>query len=156
VEQRFRPESPRLSEITRPIHAVPAGKRLRELLEEMSERSTEMAVVVDEYGGTEGVVSFPGLVAYLFEDFRPEHERAIEQTGDDTYRIAGHADVREVAAALNVELESTSRTIAGLILDEIGEFPRPGREVEQAGFVFTVADVTDRRISWVHVRRSDG
>jgi putative hemolysin len=155
VDQRFQPESRRLSEIAKPIHAVPATKRLRELLEEMGDLGTEMSIVVDEYGGTEGVVSFPGLVAYLFEDFLPQHERAIEQTGADTYRIAGHAEIDEVAAILNIELTSSSRTIAGMLLDEFGEFPEEGREVFQSGFIFRVSGVTDRRISWVDALREE-
>jgi len=155
VEQRFQTDSPRLVEIARPIHAVPASKRLRELLDEMTELGTEMSVVVDEFGGTEGIVSFPGLVAYLFEDFLPQHERAIEQTGPDAYRIAGHADVDEVAAALNVELSSSGRTIAGMLLDELGEFPEEGREVYRGGVIFRVTGVSDRRISWIEARRED-
>lgn len=155
IEHRLSPGSRRLSDISMPIHAVPASKHLRELMEEMSELGAEMSVVVDEYGGTEGVVSFPGLVAYLFEDFLPQHERAIEQTGAGSYRIAGHADVDEVAAALNVELTSSSRTIAGMILDRIGEFPEEGAEVSVAGFTFRVSGVSDHRISWLDVEREE-
>lgn len=155
IEHRLNPGSRRLSDISMPIHAVPSSKHLRELMEEMGELGAEMSVVVDEYGGTEGVVSFPGLVAYLFEDFLPEHERAIEQTGAGRYRIAGHADVDEVAAALNVELTSPSRTIAGMILDQFGEFPEEGAEVSRAGFTFRVSGVTDRRISWLDAEREE-
>ncbi|MEE8440092.1 MAG: transporter associated domain-containing protein, partial [Spirochaetia bacterium] len=155
VEHRLSPGSRRLSDISMAIHAVPATKHLRELMEEMSELGAEMSVVVDEYGGTEGVVSFPGLVAHLFEDFLPEHERAIEQTGVGSYRIAGHADVDEVAAALNVELTSPSRTIAGMIRDQFGEFPEEGAEVSLAGFTFRVSGVSDHRISWLDVEREE-
>lgn len=155
IEHRLNPGSRRLSDISMPIHAVPASKHLRELMEEMSELGAEMSVVVDEYGGTEGVVSFPGLVAYLFEDFLPEHERAIEQTGAGSYRIAGHADIDEVAAALNVELTSPSRTIAGMILDQFGEFPEEGAEVSLAGFTFRVSGLSDHRISWLDVEREE-
>jgi len=155
IEHRLNPGSRRLSDISLPIHAVPASKHLRELMEEMGELGAEMSVVVDEYGGTEGVVSFPGLVAYLFEDFLPEHERAIEQTGAGTYRIAGQADVDEVAAALNVELTSPSRTIAGMILDQFGEFPEEGSEVSLAGYTFRVSGVSDHRVSWLDVEREE-
>ncbi len=155
IEHRLNPGSRRLSDISMPIHAVPASKHLRELMEEMSELGAEMSVVVDEYGGAEGVVSFPGLVAYLFEDFLPQHERAIEQTGAGSYRIAGHADVDEVAAALNVELSSSSRTIAGMILDQIGEFPEEGSELSLAGFIFRVSGVSEHRISWLDVEREE-
>jgi magnesium and cobalt exporter, CNNM family len=153
VAHRLEPGTGRLSDISRPIHAVPASKRLRELLEEMSELGAEMSVVVDEYGGTEGVVSFPGLVAYLFEDFLPENARSIEQTGPATYRIAGHVDVDEVASALGVELSGHSRTVAGMILDQLGEFPTEGDEVSLVGYTFRVSGVTHHRISWLDVRK---
>ena len=151
VGHRFDPSDSRLSEIVLPIHAVPASKNLRELLEEMGELGAEMTVVVDEYGGTEGVVSFPGIVAYLFEDFHPETGRAIEQREDGSYRIAGHAEVDEVGATLNVDLETSSRTVAGMILDKVGEFPELGSEIMVAGYVFRVAGISQHRISSVLV-----
>lgn len=155
IDQRFRPDSRLLSEIAKPIHAVPAGKRLRELLDEMGELGTDMSVVVDQYGGTEGVVSFPGLVAYLFEDFLPQHERAIEQISDGKYRIAGHAEIDEVAAILNVEITSSCRTIAGMLLEYFRDFPEIGQEMHLAGYIFSVAGLTNRRISLVDARRKN-
>jgi putative hemolysin len=153
IRFRFAPEARRLSEIAQPIHAVPASKDLRELMEEMSELGTEMCVVVDEYGGTEGIVSFPGLVDYLFEDFRPEHERAIEPVAGARFRIAGTADIGDVEAALGVEIGGSSRTIAGVVLEELGEFPKPGAEATIAGHVFRVEAIQDRRIVWLEARR---
>ena len=148
-------DSPRLSEVAHPVHAVPATKPLRDLMEEMSERGTEMAVVVDEYGGTEGVVSFPVLVAYLFEDFLPEHERAMEEIAEGVYRIAGHAEISEVAATLGVDLQTGARTAAGFVLEQLGELPAEGRTVPVAGYQFRVTEVDNLRVSWLEVSRLD-
>lgn len=155
IASRFSTEDRRMHELGSNIHAVPASKDLRELMEEMSELGTEMSVVVDEYGGTEGVVSYPALVEYLFEDFLPEHERDIEQVDDGSYRIAGQVHVEEVAATLGIDLESDSRTIAGLIVDHFGEFPEEGTELQLGPFVFRVARVHNRRIKWIDVVRAE-
>jgi CBS domain containing-hemolysin-like protein len=146
-------EQIRLSEISHGVHAVPATKPLREVMQEMSEQGSEMAVVVDEYGGTEGVVSFPVLVAYLFEDFLPTHERTIEERADGVFRVAGHAEIGELAAALGVELDTTSRTAAGLVIERLGEIPALGHTVDVAGYRFTVAEVASLRIRWLDVAR---
>ncbi len=150
--QRFVRDSRRLSAIARPIHAVPESKGLRELLNEMGKIGTEMAVVIDQYGGTGGLVSFPGLVSYLFEDFLPQHERSIEKTGVNSFRIAGHADISEVAAAMEIELTSTQRTIAGMLISEFGGFPEIGQEVVISGYSFRISGLDDHKISWIDVR----
>lgn len=154
VEYRFSPTQRRLSDIAHPIHAVPASKPLRELTAELRDLGTEMAVVVDEYGGTEGIVSFPGLVAYLFEDFLPDRARSVKAIGRDRYRVAGTAHVEEVAAVFQTELPSTGRTVAGLVLDRLGEFPEVGDEVVISGLVFRVVALQGRRVATLEVERS--
>lgn len=149
VALRITPELRSLKDIIRPVHAVPSRKKLRELLDEMGKIGTEMATVIDEYGGIDGLVSFPGLVAYLFEDFLPQHERSIERTGMNRYRIAGQADINEVATEMNIKLMSSHKTIAGMLIDEFEELPAIGRKIEIAGFCFQVSGATDRKITWI-------
>lgn len=143
----------KVSELVRSIHAVPASKPLRELINEMREHATEMVVVVDEYGGTEGVVSFSSIVDYLFNEFRPAQQRFIEQLEEETYRISGSAESDEVAEVLDVELDTTRRTVAGMIVDKLGELPHAGSEVEISGYLFRVTEVRQHRIVSVHVSR---
>jgi CBS domain containing-hemolysin-like protein len=155
VSQRFKRENRQLSEISKPIHAVPAGKRLPELLEEMGNLGTEMAVVVDRYGGTVGILSFPLLVSYLFQDLPRNHELAIKKTGDHSFLIDGHAEIDEVASVLNIELSGTNRTIAGMLLDEFERIPEIGQETVREGYIFRVAGVTDRSITLVEAERAE-
>jgi len=153
IRERFNGTGGRVAEIVHKIHAVPASKDLRELMDEMRELGTEMSVVVDEYGGTEGIVSFPGLTEYLFEDFLPRKDRPLEEVEDEVYRVAGAVDIDELAAALGTEIETTGRTVAGLVLEHLGEFPQPGAMIRKSGYVFEVLEVRERRIELVEVRR---
>ncbi len=149
------PDRP-LSELKRPIHAVPDGKDLRELLEEMAELQAEMAVVVDEYGGTEGLVSFAAVMSYLFGDFAAAQNQPIHALDDSSYRIAGYVDLREVESVLQTELPGDSRTLGGFVIDLIDDLPSDGATVEAGGYRFTVERVSGRRIVWVRATRMDG
>ena len=141
-----------LSDLRRPIHAVPEGKDLRELLEEMTKLQTEMAVVVDEYGGTEGLVDFATVMAYLFGDFVAREDQPIQVVDESTYRMAGHVDLREAESILQTELPGESRTVGGMVIDLIGDLPTDGASVRTAGYRFTVERTRGRRIEWLMVR----
>ncbi|TFH06472.1 MAG: HlyC/CorC family transporter [Spirochaetales bacterium] len=138
-----------LFELERPIHAVPEGKGLQELMDEMSEMHAEMAVVVDEYGGTEGLVSFPTVMDYLFGDFMAVHDQPIHLVEEGTHRIAGGTELGEVEAVLRAEFQSESRTIGGLVIDVLGDLPKVGSSVVVSGYRFTVESVSRRRIAWL-------
>lgn len=121
----------------------------------MSDLEAEMAVVVDEYGGTEGIVSFASIIDNLFNEFLPEQERFIDQIDDNVYRISGVTESDEVAEVLGVELVASARTIAGLVIDKLGELPRHGSEVEVAGYLFRVMEIDKRRIITLRAERID-
>lgn len=139
----------RISAFTRPIHAVPAGKQLRELLVEMSDHASELAVVVDEYGGTQGLVSYRAMVDYLFDEFLPPGERSIQTLEDGRYRFAGSVELHDVEDVLGVELDVNSRTVAGLIIETLGELPRAGATAVVSGYRFTAVEAAGHRIRWV-------
>jgi putative hemolysin len=145
--------SERVTQLMRPIHAVPASKRLRDLMEEMTELGSELAVVVDEYGGTEGLVSYGTMVDYLFDEFLPEHARTVQALPDGRYRFAGSVEVADVEETLEIETGAASRTIAGLIAEALGELPAEGASVAVAGYRFTVRAARGRRITWVEATR---
>lgn len=153
IRYRLDGEDPRVSDVMRTIHAVPETKRLRDLMEEMHELDAEVAVVVDEYGGTEGIVTHDGIVKYLFEAFFPEHDRLIEATGPESYRISGTAEVDSVSETLGAEFVSSSRTLSGMVIDELGDLPIVGTSVAIGDFRFRVSAVDGKRITWLEVTR---
>lgn len=141
-----------LARVRHAVHAVPRGKDVRELLEEMTAMKTEMAVVVDEYGGTEGIVTTEAVIRYLFSDFAAPSDQSIKSVDDDVYRIAGRTNVRDVEAVLHVELPRESRTIGGMVTDALGDLPREGSSVEVKGYRFTVERVAGHRVAWLRVQ----
>ena len=141
----------KLSEFARPIHAVPSGKDLRELLEEMSERRAEMAVVLDEYGGTHGIVTLGTVMEYLFSDFAATEDQLLVAVDETSWRVAGSLDVDDAEAALGVALPTESRTIGGMVTDLLDDLPTIGAYVTVAGHRFTVESVEARRIVWLTV-----
>lgn len=143
----------RLSALVRSIHAVPNSKRLRELMYEMDETDAEVAVVVDEYGGTEGIVTYETIVEYLFEAFFPQHDQMIQATGPDSFRIAGSAEIDAVEQVLNVSFDTSNRTVSGMVVDYLGDLPSAGTEVEIEGHMFRVAGTSDKKITWVEVTK---
>jgi CBS domain containing-hemolysin-like protein len=142
----------RVSRIVREAHAVPASKPLRELAAEMAERDAELAIVVDEYGGTLGVISYDAMVDYLFDEFRPPEARAVQASPDGSYRIAGTVEIVDLEEILGVELEAESRTVGGMIAERLGELPKTGVHVQSGGYVFTVLETDGHRVVRVEAR----
>jgi CBS domain containing-hemolysin-like protein len=121
----------------------------------MRDIGAEMVVVVDEYGGTEGLLSYDTVIDYLFGDFAPAHEQTIVETGDDSYRVAGGTEIGDVEELLHVELEGEGRTVAGFIVDRVGDLPKPGDTIAVAGYRFTVESVDGHRVEWVTIARGE-
>jgi putative hemolysin len=144
---------PRLSQLARPVHAVPSTKPLQELLDEMRDSGAEMAVVVDEYGGTEGLVGYHTVIDYLFGDFVPEGQQTVVEIDDDAYRIAGATELGDVQELLRNPLEGDARTLGGFITDRLGELPRTGASILESGYRFTIDEVDGHRVTWVRVER---
>ncbi len=143
----------RLSEITKPSISVPSSKNCADLLVEMRESNSEMAVVIDEYGGTAGVVAFRGLIEQLLGYFYPSAEKQIEELSADSFLIAGHLKIEDLSELLDQEILSHSRTVAGLIIDTLGEIPATGTKLMIQEVEFTVKRISKTRILELEVRR---
>ena len=140
-----------LMSIIRAIHPVPDSKNLMELLREIMEIRCEMALVVDEYGGTAGIVTYQTLVEdFLYFFYHPREE--FRRTGEGTYIFPGSYDLERAAEILGVELEGESRTISGYIIEVLEEIPQNGRRLEVDGLLFIVKSVSENKILEVEVR----
>ncbi len=133
---------------------MPASKDCADLLREMRESSTEMAVVIDEYGGTAGIVTFKALVEELLGFFYPADAETLRQTGPDTYRAAGNLKVDVLEQLLGRELNCESRTLGGLIIERLGELPAAGARVSVEGLDIVVERIARHRILEVELRRT--
>ncbi|UCF99268.1 MAG: HlyC/CorC family transporter [Spirochaetaceae bacterium] len=149
---RFKKDA-RLTEIVRTAISVPATKNCADLLVEMRESNSEMAVVIDEYGGTAGIVTFKDLVEQLLGYFYPTTEKQIVELPDGGFRIAGQVKIEELVALLGQEILSDSNTVAGLIIDTLGEIPAAGTKLIIGQIEFTVKRIGKTRILELEVRR---
>jgi len=143
----------RLTEILKQSINVPSTKNCAELLVEMRESNSEMAVVIDEYGGTAGVVTFKDLVEQLLGYFYPSGENEILELPGGRFHITGHLKIEELSALLEQDIFSDSYTVAGLITDTLGEIPAVGTTLVIGRIEFTVIRISRTRILELEVRR---
>jgi CBS domain containing-hemolysin-like protein len=136
---------------------VPPSMRLDPLLHLLQEPGLQLAAVVDEYGGTAGIVTFEDLVEELVGDVVDEHDSpvpGIRRQPDGTWLLSGLLRPDEIQAAIGLELpagRADYETVAGLILQLLGRIPQPGDSVEVPGATLTVDRMDGRRIDRVRV-----
>ncbi len=143
--------------LVRPAYFVPESKRLDELFREMQARRIHMAVVVDEYGGTAGIVTIEDLLEEIVGEIRDEYDVEtpdVQVLPGRTYICSGRLDLDELAELIQVDfgpyLEEVD-TLGGFLYAQFGRIPEPGESVEFQGWRFTVLSVDSRRIDQVRV-----
>jgi len=154
-------ENPRtIREIVRPANFVPEAKRVDDLLAEMQARRVQMAIVVDEYGGTAGLVTIEDIVEEIVGEIRDEYDVAEElpyrelQGGE--FMFNGGIDLDDVNQIAEASLpKDTSETLGGFIYSRLGRVPTPGDVIEAGSLHLIVEQVHGRRIRQVRARRLD-
>ncbi|HHY59284.1 MAG TPA: HlyC/CorC family transporter [Clostridia bacterium] len=149
-----------LRKIIRKPYFVPESKRTDELLKEMQEAKMHMAVVIDEYGGTAGLVTIEDLVeeivGNIFDEY-DEEEKEFEKLDENTYLINGLASLEWVGEFLNVDLPVEDYdTLSGFLIGQLGRIPGEGEKpvIEFDGLVFKVEEVVEKRIAKVKACRA--
>ena len=150
-----------LRELLTPAYFVPESVRTDVLFRDMQARKIHMAVVVDEYGGTSGIITMEDLleeiVGNIYDEFDPQDEQEIIPLGENQWRVAGSADLEEVAEALDVELPGDEEydTLGGLVFAQLAVIPEDGShpEVDVCGLHIRVEELSDRRVEWATVSR---
>jgi putative hemolysin len=150
-------EDRKVSTFSRPAHYVPETKRVSPLLREMQRDHFHLAVVVDEYGGTAGIVTLEDLLEELVGEITDEFDAddpMVEPLGDGAYRVSGRMAIDEVNELLGAELPVGDwDTVAGLFLHLSGHVPQEGESVEIDGYMLVAERVQRRRISLVRIAR---
>ena len=146
-----------LKNIMREPYFVPETKACGELFKEMRLKRIQMAVVVDEYGGTAGIVTLEDIVEAVMGDIQDEYdkeEEEISKIDENTFTVEGTIDIEEIDELIGKELpEGDYETLAGFIMDELQCIPKNGEmnEVVFENVKFTVLEVEDRRIEKIKV-----
>jgi CBS domain containing-hemolysin-like protein len=141
----------------RPAVIVPEQKRVAELLREMQTERFHMAIVVDEHGGTAGLVTLEDLLEEIVGEITDEYDVAepgVERLPDDVLRVPGKMPIGEISDELGVELPDTEwDTVAGLVSHLLGHVPEQGERVCFQGLEFCTERVQGRRIISVMIKR---
>jgi CBS domain containing-hemolysin-like protein len=135
---------------------VPQSKRVLELLQEMQRTATHLAIVVDEYGGTAGLVTVEDIVEEVLGSISvtPVSEE-ISQVSEHTWVVDGTLPVEDLGELMHRSLEDDDwNTAAGLIMAELGRLPRLGDQVDFEGHTLKVIGLRGRRITRIEVRRT--
>jgi putative hemolysin len=153
-------EQPNLRSLLRTPVYVPESMSVDDLLHEFQRRKVHIAIVLDEYGGTAGLVTIEDLLEEIvgeIQDEYDEEEPLIVKLSDDEARIDGRADVDDLAdlfdLTLGLEDEAEYDTVGGLIYHRIGGVPKPGDQVSVDGLTLTVETTDGRRVGKVLVVR---
>jgi magnesium and cobalt exporter, CNNM family len=150
---------PPMTTLMRSAHFVPESKRVSELLKEMQRRQAQMAIVVDEYGGTAGLVTVEDLLEEIVGEIRDEYDvesETVTDEGNGTFVFSGKVSVDEVRDRLNVEIEREGfETVGGYLLSHLGRMPYVGETIDIDGLSFEVLEVERRRITKVRARRRE-
>jgi putative hemolysin len=144
--------------LVRPAVFVPETKRVPELLKQFQRQQTQCAIVVDEYGGTAGLVTIEDLLEEIVGEIRDEYDveaEAFVDEGGGRYIVSGKANVEELAQKLAVEIEREGfETVGGYLLARIGRVPAVGERFDIDGLTVEILNVERRRINKVRISKS--
>lgn len=146
----------KIVDVMRPIEFVPSAIPGKELLELFTKKSANIAVVVDEYGGTAGLVTIEDVIEEIFGEIEDEHDTddwVEEKISESEYLFAARFEIDQLNEEYGFELEESEDydTLGGLIIHHLEMIPLKGDELKINGFRFVVEQVTDRRIELVRM-----
>ncbi len=149
-----------LQEIMRPAKFVPESKPSKDLLQEFLTANSSIAIVIDEYGGTAGLVTREDLLEELVGDIQDEfdsEDAVMRQIDAHTYDISGRVEIDALDERFGLKLsEGDYETVAGYLLEHFGVIPAPQEEYDFEGYRFIILQATAHRIDLVRIVRKQG
>lgn len=158
---RMSDEPSALSKILRPAYFVPDTLKASALMQDMQQKKVHIAIVVDEYGDTAGLVTMEDLleeiVGNIYDEFDPSEPEEMEQIKPNLWRVSGSADIEEVAETIGVDIpeDLDFDTLGGLVFSQLRTIPKDGSvlDVDAYGMHIHVEKIKDRRIVAATVRK---
>ncbi|MBW1645373.1 MAG: HlyC/CorC family transporter [Deltaproteobacteria bacterium] len=151
----------KVREILRPVYFIPETKKVQELLQELRKKGIHIAVAVDEYGGTSGLVTLSDLVEEIIGDIYEEEtgqkkteEKNIVPQADGSYLVSGKTEIEELEELFRIEVDNRGKfeSVGGLAIYLFGKIPRTGEKTIYRNLEITIADADERRVKKVVVR----
>ncbi|GAB1348421.1 hemolysin family protein [Ignavibacteriales bacterium] len=147
------------AKLARPAMFVPETKLISELMQEFQEKKLHMAIVIDEYGGTSGLITLEDILEEILGDIRDEYDKeepTINKIGSNLFEVSGELTIGELEELLEVEFGEISpdiQTISGLIFENAGKIPKAGFSIIIGPVLFKVVGVERNRLRKILVRR---
>ncbi|MDY6916518.1 MAG: hemolysin family protein [Chloroflexota bacterium] len=149
-----------VTDLSRPVYFVPGSKSVCDLLADMKAEGYSLAVVLNEYGGTSGVVTIEQVVEQIVGEVREElaaAETGFEVIGEHLYKVDGGMRVEEVNDQLQLGIpEGDYKTVGGFVLDLLGHLPKQGEQVVQGPLTILVSEVKENKVARVFVMKGEG
>ncbi len=147
-----------LQDILRPAYFVHESKKISQLLRELQQNKVHLAVVIDEHGGTEGIVTMEDIIEEIVGEILDEYDEATKpviETGDGSSIVDATMRIGDFNQLFGVEIPETSdyETLAGYLQKVTGKLPELHEEIRQNNLIFTIAGKSARRIKHVRVNR---
>ena len=153
-----------LQELVAPIYLVPESIPADKLFRDMQNKKTHMAVVVDEYGGTSGLITMEDLleeiVGNIYDEFDPLDMQEIIRLEDNLWRMRGSVDIETLEKELHVSLNNDAEepdfdTLGGLVFSQLSQIPDDGAqpELDAFGLHIKVEKLAERRVEWALVSK---
>ena len=134
---------------------IPESKPINEIFKELQKNKKQMAIVIDEYGGTAGLLTMEDileeLVGNIFDEY-DDVQNEYEKIDENTYLISGSVSIFELKKILNINIpEGDYETLSGYLLEELGRLPEEGEEVviETKNVTYKIEEFEEKRIMWV-------
>lgn len=148
-----------LQDIIRPAFFVPESKKISQLLREFQQKKAHLAIVIDEYGGTEGIITMEDIMEEIVGEIHDEYDeisKAIEPAKDGSVVVDARLSVSDFNRQFGSQLPEAPEyeTLAGFIQKVLGRVPEIGETISFQNFTFTILSKTARRIRQVRVARS--
>ena len=151
----------KIADIMRDAYFVPESKPIDEIFEELQANKMQMAIVVDEYGGTAGLLTMEDileeLVGNIFDEY-DDVEVEYKRLDDNTYLIDGSVSLYEMKKILDIELpEGDYETLSGYLIEKLGRLPEENEHpvIEDEHLTYKIEEYEDRRIKWVKVCKNN-
>jgi putative hemolysin len=155
----YKPDQFSLRELARPPYFVPEAKPIEALMQAFRRKHLHLAVVVDEYGGVEGICTLEDIVEEIvgeIQDEYDEEEILVTSLSSNRYMVDGSAAIRYINRRFELKLsEEHVNTLAGFLLHSLGSIPEVGDVCEEDGVRFTVREVEGRRIEQIEMQLPD-
>jgi len=146
-----------IKEILLPVSFIPESTLVKELLPQFTKNKRSLAVVVDEFGGTSGLITVEDIIEEIFGEISDEHdteENIEKKIADDTYLFSGRIEIDYLNNQYNLNIEQSDKyeTLAGFVLNHLEDLPEPLTSFETDNLQLTIMEVADAKINLVKIR----